>query len=317
MKLAVGIDLGGTLIKYALVNEEGELVFFKTHLTEASISREKVIRNLEICANDALSVAKSKNGNVLGIGVGIPGVVDNGIVQGGAENLTDWENLPFEDLFRQKTGLPVLIENDANLMGLAEARYGSCVGIKDAVFLTIGTGVGGAIILNGMLYSGYRNRGAELGHIIIETYGEKCSCGARGCLQAHASTFALIRDYKNLLHQKNLKLPNNIDGETIVAQFHLKDEVAVEVMNRHFDYLAVGVASLINIFGPQKIIIGGGISGAGDFYIENVRQRALKIAMKETSVFTQIERASLGNMAGVSGAAALVFDHCNNQGMIY
>lgn len=309
MKLAIGIDLGGTLIKYALVNEKGKILFYNTHSTDANISREKVIRNLESCANDALAIAKLKNMHVLGIGVGIPGVVDKGMVKGGAENLPDWENLHFEDLFRRKIGLPVCIENDANLMGLAEVRYGSCIGIKDAVFLTIGTGVGGAMILNGMLYSGYRNRGSELGHIIVEMNGEKCSCGTNGCLQAHASTFALIRDYKNLLQKKKKNIPLKIDGEFIVQQYHLNDQIAVAVMNRHFDYLAVGVASFINIFSPQKIVIGGGISESGDFYVENVRSRALKIAMKETSVFTHIEKAILGNKAGVLGAAALVFDH--------
>lgn len=308
MNLAIGIDLGGTLIKYALIDKTGNIVLYKTHSTEADISREKVFHNLEVCANDALETAKLSNCNVLGIGVGIPGVVENGIVQGGAENLPDWENLHFEDLFRIQIGLPVYIENDANLMGLAEVRYGCCVGITDAIFLTIGTGVGGAMILNGSLYSGYRNRGAELGHIIIEKNGEKCSCGATGCLQAHASTYSLIRDYKNLLHQKNRVVPLKINGEFIVQQYKLNEGVALEVMDRHFSYLAAGVASFINIFGPQKIVIGGGISESGDFYIENVRNRALKIAMKETSVFTQIEKASLGNKAGVLGAAALVFD---------
>jgi glucokinase len=309
MKLAIGIDLGGTLIKYSVVNEKGTLLFFNTHSTEANTSRERVIKNLEICVNDALKIAKLSSGEILGIGVGIPGVVDDGVVHGGAENLPDWENLHFEDLFSRKVGLPVWIENDANLMGLAEVKYGSCMGIKDAVFLTIGTGVGGALILNGKLYSGYRNRGSELGHIIVEMNGEKCSCGSNGCLQAHASTFALIRDYKNLLRQKKIKLPLKINGESIIEQYHLNDQVALLAMNRHFDYLAAGLASLINIFSPQKVVIGGGISESGDFYIENIRNRVFKIAMKETSVFTKIERAGLGNKAGILGAAALVFEH--------
>ena len=312
MNSAIGIDLGGTLIKYALINEAGELLYYKTHSTDADTSKEQVIMNLEKCARDAMSVAKLKNMEVLGIGVGIPGVVDDGVVQGAAENLPDWEDLHFEELFRKRIGLPVWIENDANLMGLAEAKYGSCAGIRDAIFLTIGTGVGGAMILNGMLYSGYRNRGAELGHLIVDVNGEKCSCGAIGCLQAHASTYSLINDYKNLIQKKKMKLPEKVDGEFIVQQYHLNDDIATEAMNRHFDYLAAGVASFINIFAPQKIVIGGGISESGDFYVENVRQRALKIALKETSVFTTIERASLGNKGGILGAAALVFDHFRN-----
>jgi glucokinase len=312
MKVAIGIDLGGTLIKYALVTRDGKILSYKTQSTEATVSKEKVIRNLESCANDAKSIADLNSCDISGIGVGIPGVVDDGVVQGGAENLTDWENLYFEEIFSRRIGLPDWIENDANLMGLAEVRYGSARGIKDAVFLTIGTGVGGAMILNGALYSGYRNRGAELGHIIVDLNGEKCACGANGCLQAHASISALIRDYINMLKIKK-ESPPQIDGEFIVQQYHLNEAIAVKAMNRHFDYLAAGVASFINIFGPQKVVIGGGISESGDFYIQNIRTRALKIAMKETSVFTSIEKASLGNKAGVLGAAALVFDRSSDQ----
>jgi glucokinase len=315
MESAIGIDIGGTLIKYALVDKNGNLLFNSTHSTDADVSREKVISNLEFCVRQSLAEASRKNTTVIGVGVGIPGVVDEGVVHGAAENLPDWEDLKFEELFSSLIGLPVRIENDANLMGLAEARYGSCSGIDDAVFLTIGTGIGGAMILNGRLYSGYRNRGAELGHMIIRKDGEKCACGASGCFQAHASTSSLVRDYKNILVRERKTLPLKIDGELIVEQYHQNEASAVEAMTIHFDNLATGVASLMNIFAPRKIVIGGGISESGDFYIENVRQRAFKIAMKETSVFTSVERAGLGNRAGVMGAAALVFDSSCETGI--
>ena len=205
------------------------------------------------------------------------------------------------------------VENDANLLGLAEVRYGEGKNREDVVFLTIGTGVGGAMIVDGRLYGGHRNRGAELGHIIVEQNGEKCPCGAKGCLEAHASVLALIRDYKKNLPKRIFNNSKNIDGKYIVKKYLEKDPFAIKAMNKHFDYLASGIASYINIFSPQEVIIGGGLSDSGEFYIEKLKQKALKLAMKETSVFTEIKHASLGNKAGFMGASALVFDKVQHQ----
>jgi glucokinase len=309
MNYAIGLDLGGTNIKYALVDEDGSILYESIKPTGADGSRELVINNLEDCVKEILTWANDKKLNILGVGIGTPGVIDNGLILGGAENLPDWESLPLGGILSRKLNIPVKIDNDANLMGLAEVRFGNAKGTSDAIFLTIGTGVGGAMVLNGKLYGGHRNRGAELGHVIVDVNGEKCSCGANGCLEAHASTSALIRDYKKAIKgTKKLKV-EKIDGKLIVNRYLEKEEAAVNVMNRHFNYLAKGIAGFINVFSPQKIVIGGGISEAGDFYIENLRERTLRLAMKETSVFTQIEAAALGNKAGFLGAVALVFDY--------
>ncbi len=307
MKHAIGIDLGGTYIKYALVNRKGSIVHESKRPTETEKGREQVLQNIYLCMEDVNKYAIQNKLNVIGAGIGTPGIIDNGLVLGGAENLPEWESLPLSGILGRNVNFPVFVDNDANLMGLGEVRFGAEKLYDDVIFLTVGTGVGGAMVLDGKLYGGHRNRGAEIGHIIVNPEGEKCSCGARGCLEAHASVTSLIRDYKAFCMQ-NKKKPVNVDGHFIVEKYHDKEDEAVKAMNLHFNYLAVGVAGLINIFSPQRIVIGGGISEAGEFYINEVAKRAMKIAMKETSIFTQIGAAELGNKAGFLGAAALVFD---------
>ncbi len=308
-KYAIGVDLGGTTIKYAIVDSNGKIIASYQADTESEKGRGQVLDNIIKCINRSMAFCAEEKISVEGVGIGTPGIIDNGLVLGGAENLPDWESLPLSGMLTRQTGLSVFVDNDANLMGLAEVRYGSAKGTLDAIFLTIGTGVGGAMVLNGKLYGGHRNRGAELGHIIVEPNGEKCSCGTTGCLEAHASVTALIRDYKDAIGNRGQK----IDGKYIVERYHKKDKIAIHAFNRHFDYLAFGIAGFINIFSPQKVVIGGGISEAGTFYIENVRKRAMAITMKETSVFTNIEKAQLGNKAGFMGAAALVFDNVSEK----
>lgn len=308
MNNAIGIDLGGTNIKYALVHKNGNILFESLIPTNAEKGREKVLKNIKNAIQEVLNFAIEQSLEVIGLGIGTPGIIDDGLVLGGAENLPEWENLPLSGILEQRFKMPVLVDNDANLLGLAEVRFGAAKNEQDVVFLTIGTGVGGAMIIDGHLYGGHRNRGAELGHIIVDQNGENCSCGAKGCLEAHASVTALIRDYKSYLPKRALQNDAEINGKYIVEKYHAKELAAVKAMERHFDYLASGIAGFINVFSPQKVIIGGGISESGEFYVDNIRQRVLKIVMKETSIFTVIEQASIGNKAGFMGAAALVFD---------
>ena len=307
MNYAIGIDLGGTNIKYGIAGDDGSILFESILNTEAEKGREQVLLNIRRAVNESLVFAQKESVDITGIGVGTPGIVDDGCVLGGAENLPEWEDLQLAEIINSQFNLPVYVDNDANLLGLAQVSFGDRTNEDDIVFLTIGTGIGGAMVINGQLYGGHRNRGAELGHVIVDINGEKCSCGARGCLEAHGSVTSLIRDYKALVKNKLKQNTQNIDGRYIVQKYQQKEDEAIKAMNRHFDYLAAGIAGFINIFSPQKIVIGGGISDAGEFYIRNIRERALKIAMKETSVFTKIERALFGNKAGFLGAVALVF----------
>ena len=309
MKNAISIDIGGTNIKYALIDENGKILFESICPTTSS-ETEGAIGQLKKAVMEMLNYAAGNNLEISGIGIGVPSVVDDGVVLF-ANNLKEIDNKNLKEIIGECFNIPVFVDNDANLMGLGESRYGNAKDASDVVFLTIGTGIGGTLIINGQLWGGYRNRGTELGHSIIRFDGKECSCGASGCLEAYASVTALIKDYKEKLLENNIRIAPDtiIDGKYIVSQYLKEEENAVEVMNNHFKYMATGLVGIINFFAPQKVILGGGITESGDFYIENITRLTMQQAMKEASEFVSIEAASLGNKAGFLGAAALVFDN--------
>lgn len=305
MQNAIAIDIGGTTIKYALINNSGTIHYESSAATTSDNGEAIVIPTLKKIIRELLQHAGEQRMHIAGIGIGVPSVVDNGMVLF-ANNLMELNNHHLDAIIQQEFNLPVFVDNDANLMGLGEVKYGAAANISDAVFLTIGTGIGGALILNGKLYGGYRNRGTELGFIILDAHTD--DCGMKGSFEAKASVTALINDYKSILTERNVSLNENIDGKYIVTKYLQQEGAAITAMNRHFHYMAAGIASLINVFAPQKVIIGGGISEAGSFYCDNIRKQVKQMVMQETSEFTEIELASLGNKAGCLGAAAMVFE---------
>ena len=252
--------------------------------------------------------AAKQNWTVLGIGLGTPGIVDetNRIVLGGAENIVGWENIDVASLMEKQMSLPVVVGNDANLMGLGETKYGAGRGCTHVVFLTVGTGIGGAVIIDGKLFNGYANRGTELGHVPLIANGERCACGAIGCLEHYASTAALTRRFSALAKEQNLSFDTEINGELIVRLYHENFPLAVECMNEHFYYLGRGIAGFINIFSPQRIVIGGGVAESGSFYLEKIRAVVKKHVIADCALNTKIVAAELGNKAGLIGAASLI-----------
>jgi glucokinase len=298
MSHAIGIDIGGTNIKYGIADAGGCIVYEGLKDT----GRPDVLENLKKIIAECRQEALSRGVVIEGIGIGVPAILDGEVVTGCGENLPEIEGMLLGPLLHQYVQLPVVLENDANLMGLAEQRFGAARGMIDVVFLTVGTGVGGALVLNGRLYGGHGNRGAELGHIRVDHPGRPCGCGASGCLEAHASVKALISDYEEAGGKRGA------DGRHVFSRYMAGDGAAVMAMDRHFEYLGSGIASLINIFSPQKVVIGGGITEAGEDYIRPIRRQALSQAMKETAGHTLIEGALLGNKAGFLGAVARVFD---------
>ncbi|MES1159227.1 MAG: ROK family protein [Bacteroidota bacterium] len=314
MSCAIGIDLGGTFIKYGLVDRTGTILYESIRPTYLPGVQDGVYTSLLDALTGLRAQAVGMGLLPEGIGIGAPAIIDNGILIGCAANLPDLEGRALGSQLEQQLRMPVRVENDATLMGLAEWKFGAARNLTDVIFLTIGTGIGGAMILDDKLYTGYRHRGGELGHMVIEDNGLPCGCGGKGCLEAHASVKALIEDYQRLTGTKEPAGNNvpsrslEITGNVIISAYLDQQPTAIIAMNRHFDYLAAGITGLINIFAPQKLILGGGITEAGDFYIDEIRQRVQKRVMKETSLNTGIERAQLGNKAGFMGAAALVFN---------
>ncbi len=309
MKYAIGVDLGGTSIKYGLLGEDGKLIYEKIMPTEADKGAEVVIQNLISAVNNAKLYAGKNKIISVGVGIGTPGIVDrtNRIVLGGADNITGWSQIPLADRIEEACQLPAFINNDANLMGLGEQTFGGARECSDVIFITVGTGIGGAIIINGKLFGGYDNRGTEMGHIPLFADGIPCSCGSIGCLEAYASTNALIQQFKELCSQSGIGFNEEITGKLITSLYRQKHSIAVQALNNHCRYLAHGIAGLVNIFSPQKVVIGGGISASGAFYIDNVKKYFDLYVMPDCAVNTKICAATLGNYAGLSGAAQWAF----------
>lgn len=309
MKHAIGIDLGGTNIKFGLLDEEGKLIYVKKLPTEADKGAEVVIQHLISAVKNVKQFAEKNNIFPVGVGIGTPGIVDrsNRIVLGGADNIAGWSQVPLSEKIEESCQLPVFINNDANLMGLGEQAFGIARDCSDVLFITVGTGIGGAIILNGKLFGGYDNRGTEMGHIPLFADGIPCSCGSIGCWEAYASTNALIQQYKTLCDQSGISFEENISGKLITQLYRQNQPEAIQAFDQHCRYLAHGIAGLVNIFSPQRVVIGGGISDSGTFYIENIKKYFKMYVMTDCAVNTKICAATLGNHAGITGAAQWAF----------
>lgn len=299
---AIGIDLGGTMIKYAIVSSDGEIIYQSSTLTPLDKGVNGIVDAFIVAAKAAIDEASQRGVEISGIGIGTPGIVskDGRTVVGGAENLPEWHNLPLADSLEASLGLPVAIMNDANAMALGESIFGAARNVSDAVFVTVGTGIGGAVMIDGSLWRGYNGRGMELGHISVDAGERTCACGGKGCLEMYASTSALVKRFKELTG-------NDADGRIIVSLYNSGDEKAIQAMTEHWRYLGRGITSFINIFSPQMVVVGGGIAEAGSFYLENLSKEVLSRALPVSAAETRLVAARLGNTAGCFGAASLAF----------
>jgi len=304
-KYAIGIDLGGTFIKYGLVRMDGCLVYENKIPTQANTNARKVIDNIIFSIKEVQEYAISQNIKPVGVGIGTPGIVDrtHRILIGLANNIKGWSNVMLAVEIEKECKITVVINNDANLMGLGEQAFGAARNYSDVLFLTVGTGIGGSIIIDNKLFGGYDNRGAELGHIPLISNGIACSCGKVGCLEAYASTTSLIKSYENKCKENGIQFTEEITGKLIVMHYFENKKLAIESINEHCDFLGRGIAGLINVFSPQRVVIGGGISEAGEFYIEKIQIAVNKSVVASCNVNTKVCVAELGNKAGILGAA--------------
>lgn len=298
---AIGIDIGGSSLKCGVVDDGGKLLYSFHFPIDQTYSQGEIIALIIAAVRKCAAHAPDK---VAGVGIGFPGIVDNNIVIGGADNLPDFIGVDLGNIITSSTRLNIIIDNDVNMMGIGEQLYGAAIGCTDVVFITVGTGIGGSLIINGQLYGGYKNRGAEMGHITLKHDGKRCACGALGCLEAYASVKALVGRYTEL-HRINHS--DEFTGKVIVKNYLAAEPQAVTAMHEHFDYLSSGIAGLVNIFSPQKVVIGGGISEAGSFYIKEIESRIRLKTIPISSKHTSIVAAKLGNQAGLLGCAAKVF----------
>ena len=308
----IGIDLGGTNIVAGVVDDNYRIVAKEKCKTAMPRPADAIIADMAKLARAAAEKAGISMEQVAFIGVGSPGVCnrDTGIVEN-ANNL-QFENVPIGPELNRLTGRPVLIENDANAAMLGEAVAGAAKGAKDCVCITLGTGIGGGVLINGKIYSGFNFAGAELGHTVIVVDGEPCSCGRKGCWEAYASATALIRQTKRSMeaHRDSamwkIATAETVSGRTAFDAMRLGDAAAKEVVDQYIRYLSAGLVNAINVFQPEILCIGGGICNEGDTLLVPVKEYiAREVYNANSPKQTKLCVASLGNDAGVIGAAAL------------
>ncbi|MDE6627358.1 MAG: ROK family protein [Lachnospiraceae bacterium] len=313
--MRIGIDMGGMSVKFGLVDRENQIVEKLVIPTRLEIPAEEMIDNMVKAVFELLSSRGLSPADCCGIGIGSPGTIDdeNGVII--YSNNFDWENVNIVKQMADQISLPIYIANDADAAALGEVCAGAAKGTKSAVLLTLGTGVGGGVILNGRIFHGPLSGGLELGHMVIKAGGEPCTCGREGCLESYASATALLRMAKRAAQENPSSLMNemcndrleNMNGIIPFEAADKGDRAAGEVIEEYMDYLAEGIANVINIFRPELVILGGGIAAQKERLTAPLQARVDVLCFgKEHGQTARIVTSALGNDAGIIGAAGLV-----------
>ncbi len=315
--MKIGIDMGGMSIKIGLVNEQNQLVSTKVIKTRLDIPALEFVR--EIAENTKLLL--EDNGvrvhECESMGIGSPGTIDEkeGVII--FSNNFGWENVPIINEMKKYFPIPIHIANDADAAALGEILEGAAKGSNNAVLLTLGTGVGGGVILDKKIFSGPMVGGSELGHMVIVHQGQRCTCGRRGCLEMYASASALLRiarakvfdeitGKESIIYEMCQGKPDNINGKVIFDAAQAGDSIGQGIVDEYLDYLACGIANVINIFRPEKVILGGGVSAQKENLTKPLQERVNQLCFaKEQSGIAEIVTSALGNDAGIIGAANL------------
>jgi glucokinase len=311
----IGVDLGGTNIKFGIVSDKGAVSYKGMLPAQARLGREAVRGNMLRAVRQALSVAQANKTKIASIGAGSPGTVNQitGKIEGSSPNIPQMVNANLRQWLAKPFGLPVCVDNDANVMALAESRLGAAKGFSNALCITVGTGIGGGIILDGKLFHGSNFAGAEFGHMTICYNGRKCNCGGIGCLEMYASAPATVKDAQRLLKaDKRSIIRSLVDGDLsrltteVLFQAERKgDALAAGIINQACAYLGAGIASAVNLLNPQVVVIGGGVSEGGASFIRRIEKEVKSRAFPSATKHLKVVRAKLGNDAGFIGAAIL------------
>lgn len=306
IKHTIGIDLGGTNIKAALVSEKGEIIKVIAQPTEAQSGAVKVIENIKKVIADIIRYAE-RGFIIIGIGVGTPGFVnDYGVIIGGANNIPGWNGTDIKTLLEKEFGLMTKIENDVTALTLGEALFGSGSGYKNIICLALGTGLGGGIIIDGKLYRGSQGCAGEFGHIVVQPDGFDCTCGRKGCLEAYASAIG-IDNIANQMMKKNESIKiKDTRPITIYSLAKQGNRIAKKIVQEVGNYLGIGIGSLVNIFDPDVVIIGGGISKSGKILFDSIYPSLYKHCLKFYEGKIKLLPTKFQDYSGVVGAASLI-----------
>ncbi len=301
-QLYAGIDLGGTNIKYGLCDRHAEIVHRGSVPTGRT--RREILKQFSEIAAKLEQIASGLNAEVFTIGVGSPGIVDisKGKVVGGSPNVPGWRGTDIKKSLEKASGLEVCVDNDANVMALAEHRFGAGKGYSSGLYITVGTGLGSGIILENRIWRGSWFSGAELGHSIINFDGVPCQCGKRGCLEMYVNAASFAKYYGG-------KVPTGGGSKYVFDLANRGIKKAIGAVKRSAECLAIGLGSALEILNPEIVVIGGGVAAGGELYFGTIRKSIAKYASKSSVTGVRIVPANLANDAGMLGAALLTLEN--------
>ena len=314
---ALAIDLGGTKIMAAIVSPDGRVISRNYCPTLAVKGTKAVIDRLSSAGEGVVTKAGLKFSELAGIVIDAAGALnaEKGVISS-SPNLPGWHNVPLRDILADRLGIATYMINDASAAALGEHRFGAGRGLDNLVYLTVSTGIGGGIIIGGKLYTGANGSAGEIGHMIIEADGPQCSCGNSGCLEALASGTAVAAEAVKRIGQGEASsitelakdASKTITAKTVALAARQGDYLACDVVAKAAYYLGIGLANVVNIFNPEMVIIGGGMSQMGDMLLKPARKVVKQRAFRLPAQTVRIVRARLGGDAGVIGAAISIFD---------
>ncbi|WP_067839640.1 ROK family protein [Amphibacillus sediminis] len=302
---AIGIDIGGTKVAIAIVNQSGQIISQDKLATDLSIAPVQMIERINLAVEQQLATYSIDRDQIAGIGIGAPGPLNSkeGIITS-PPNLKNWINIPIVEQIKQFFKLPVRLENDANAAALAEKWLGAAQANHDFIYMTISTGIGAGIYANGQLITGSRGNAGDFGHTVIDPSFGQCICGQYGCLEHIASGTAIARKGTELAGVQ-------LSTAEVFARYQQNDPILTPFIESVIRVLGIACTTLINTFDPEKIVIGGGVSKVGDVLFKGMKQYVRKYALNPEGRETAIVPALLDQNAGVIGAAALFFQQTN------
>lgn len=304
-----GIDIGGTKIAIALEKLNGERVAVRRLPTRVENGPYSIIETVLRTIEEMLAECSAK---LVSIGICCPSPLDveNGLVMS-PSNLLDWNNFPIVKLFRDRFGVSVVLENDANAAALGEHVYGAGRGYRNIVYVTVSTGIGGGIIINGEIYHGINTAAGEMGHTIAQPGGTLCNCGSAGCLETICSGMHIARRARERLAVeepsliRDLAANGEVTAETVVEAVRQNDRIAVEIWEETCHFLAIGIGNIVTLLAPEAVVVGGGIAAAGDLLFTPLRRLVPQFVSMIPAEKINIVAAELGNESGVRGALVL------------
>lgn len=311
-KIVLATDLGGTNLRMAAIADDGEILYRTKHQTPRTELVDDVISAISEVARKSMD-AVAEMGKVIAIAAAVPGIVNSeeGIIYK-APNLSALDGFRISQALKGRLGLKCFLENDANAAAVGENWLGASKGFKNSICVTLGTGVGGGIIIGGKVLRGVDGTAAEIGHICVEPFGEPCGCGSRGCVEQYASATAIVRQTRELSSQypkSPLRDKVNLTSLEIYEAGKKGDELALEIFRKQGFYLGIVLAGLINVLNPEVIVIGGGAAAGWDLFITQTEMQIEQRAYKEPGERAKLVRAKLCDDAGILGVARLAFSN--------